>query len=1131
MKILKRLLLINWHYFAHELIEFEQLNYMTGVNASGKSTVIDALQLVLLGDTSGSYFNKSASGKSSRTLISYLCGEIRDDDKGGFKYLRNDRFVSYVVAEFYDDVKGNYFSFGGCFDVHSVNDFVKRFFKFRGRIPENHFMEDNVPFDIPKLKAFLKENQYKDASIYETGKHYRDDVYALLGGLRPKFGDLLKKAVAFNPDNNIQKFITEFVCDNEKNVDVSLMQENIRNYKNLERTAAELERKKSALELISANYSELQKNRDNEKIYKYLVDKSDIDIIEEKLGELKKSAEDLKDKQKQISKDIVCEAEKYDRLQEEYIALKNQYDSDEVNRKIQEIDSETARLKSSIDSAEKEFEKTKSFILSVKNTFIRANNALAQKCNSVETELINGVLLSFLESLRESSENLSVLFEGLNDLTPEHILEYTQGKFEEIINMTDGIKSNANVLYSRIDEEFESIGAKIRELKEEEKNLNNGIYKFPSNAIDLKEAIKAAIKAKSGEDADVVIVAEASEIKNPRWRNAIEGYLNTQKFYIIVPPQYIKTAIRVFDRIKKDKAIYDTGIVDVEKISSKNYAAEKNSLATEIETSNQYVRIYLDYILGRVIKCDNADYIRKFPTSITDDGLLYKNYVVRALNPRLWKNPAIGYNAIKIRLAGIKDEIYSAGKLSNVYSTLKIGIDGCGTLENYSKSDIERFANAAENIMKSNDYMNKILELADEKASFDTANLIVLEERIRAKKQQISDSEREKSNLREESGKVEEQLRSLNEEKIPQTSCLLNDKQTELENNFDFDWVENMGKLRYMQEIAKRGTAENVKEAFPRELSKARNAIDKYDKSLAELRSQYNHDFKMGYDVNSRDNAEFDNALKEINENELPNYLARIEDTKNKAMEEFQEDFLSKLGDNIRSVKRQIMELNRAISSAPFGEDTYSFRVEPNKEYERYYKMITDEMLLNGGYNLMSNQFNIKYKNEIDELFSIITGEGKTSLEHSDYENRIRTFTDYRTYLSFDIDVTNQAGEVQRLSKTIGKKSGGEMQTPFYIAVLASFAQLYRIGRDSKANTARIVIFDEAFSKMDGERIEKSIGLLRKLNFQVILSTPTEKAGDIAPLVDRVLLVLRKGTNSRITYFDKERIGELYDKQ
>lgn len=109
----------------------------------------------------------------------------------------------------------------------------------------------------------------------------------MLGGLRSKFGDLLKKAVAFNPDNDIQKFITEFVCDSEKNVDISLMQENIRNYKNLERTATELERKRTALEQISTSYSELQRNRNNEKIYEYLLDKSEIDIIEVRLDNLK----------------------------------------------------------------------------------------------------------------------------------------------------------------------------------------------------------------------------------------------------------------------------------------------------------------------------------------------------------------------------------------------------------------------------------------------------------------------------------------------------------------------------------------------------------------------------------------------------------------------------------------------------------------------------------------------------------------------------------------------------------------------------------------------------------------------------------------------------------------------------
>mgnify|MGYP002771228836 FL=1 len=58
-------LLINWHYFSQEVLEFEKLTFLTGKTGTGKSTITDALQLVLLADTSGNYFNKSANGKST----------------------------------------------------------------------------------------------------------------------------------------------------------------------------------------------------------------------------------------------------------------------------------------------------------------------------------------------------------------------------------------------------------------------------------------------------------------------------------------------------------------------------------------------------------------------------------------------------------------------------------------------------------------------------------------------------------------------------------------------------------------------------------------------------------------------------------------------------------------------------------------------------------------------------------------------------------------------------------------------------------------------------------------------------------------------------------------------------------
>ena len=72
MKKLKKILLINWLYFGKQVVEFGDINFLTGKNSVGKSTLIDALQVVLLGETSGKNFNKAANDKAARTIAGYL---------------------------------------------------------------------------------------------------------------------------------------------------------------------------------------------------------------------------------------------------------------------------------------------------------------------------------------------------------------------------------------------------------------------------------------------------------------------------------------------------------------------------------------------------------------------------------------------------------------------------------------------------------------------------------------------------------------------------------------------------------------------------------------------------------------------------------------------------------------------------------------------------------------------------------------------------------------------------------------------------------------------------------------------------------------------------------------------------
>ena len=174
MKLLKTVKIINCHYFWNQTLNFEQIVFLTGVNASGKSTLIDAMQVVLLGDTSGRHFNKAAAEKSNRTLRGYLRGELGDSLEGGFHYLRNGRFTSYIVLEFYDDVNDDHFNLGIVFDVFDDGGVDHRFFMLEAPMPENEFIIDNVPMEYKDLNLFFQEHYPNKYKFFDTNRQYQD---------------------------------------------------------------------------------------------------------------------------------------------------------------------------------------------------------------------------------------------------------------------------------------------------------------------------------------------------------------------------------------------------------------------------------------------------------------------------------------------------------------------------------------------------------------------------------------------------------------------------------------------------------------------------------------------------------------------------------------------------------------------------------------------------------------------------------------------------------------------------------------------------------------------------------------------------------------------------------------------
>ena len=95
MKTLTKIRLINWHYFENETINVKNNALLTGVNGSGKSTIIDAITFVI---TAGDQvFNLAASDKSKRDLRGYVKCKLGSLDQ---EYLRDYDLSGHICLEY-----------------------------------------------------------------------------------------------------------------------------------------------------------------------------------------------------------------------------------------------------------------------------------------------------------------------------------------------------------------------------------------------------------------------------------------------------------------------------------------------------------------------------------------------------------------------------------------------------------------------------------------------------------------------------------------------------------------------------------------------------------------------------------------------------------------------------------------------------------------------------------------------------------------------------------------------------------------------------------------------------------------------------------------------------------------------
>lgn len=1098
MKLLKKFLLINWHYIDHELLELENVNFLTGKNASGKSTIIDAMQLLFLGDTNAWYFNKAANERSRRTLKGYLRCEVGDDGETGSRYRRTGDFSSYIVAEFMDTQKRQPFTVGIVFDSYSDDKHEHRFFLMNNSaIPQDHFLRNNVPMSIRDFQAWCKTSNTR-AVFYETNKRYQEEFLGQMGGLRDKFFKLFRKAVPFTPTNDIEEFISEFVCDVTSQVNITEMQQNIRIYRDLEFQAEKVRESIGALGKIDEAWQKWDQENARLLEQQFLYDRAEeqrlLDDLERTEGELQK----LKSTLAELEKEEESLTREQEGKRQEAKTLQAEIERSDIRQKEQNLTQQIARLQQELKECA--------------NRKDRLHNKLTNHLNNW-ADLAQAASRLLPETLAPARELQTVITKGktLLDrqdyLTILNQLPQAEALAQELSNQLADKRRELKQQLEKLENDHKELQGKIRRLEQ-------GIKSFDPRLEKLRDLIQTHVPGSNPR-----IFCELLEITDERWQNAIEGYLHTQKFYLLVEPEAFIPALKVYDREKQKHNLHSFGLVDVEKLIARDIKTRPGSLAEYISTEDSHARALANYLLGRVIGCAQVEEIRNHEVAITPGCMLYQNYVARQLDPQRYRDPFIGKQAIRRQIENAKADL---AKLEEDISKLKEELEKYQAIPQFSSAQnaIDHYREDADHAARIPDLETELKSVHTEREALDLTWLDRQQERVNILEKEAEDLQKRINGINRKTGSAQQALASA-EKQIPFLEGQAGAQRRHIEENYDQTWLEATGEPRFRQELERLKTAEAIKTNFHSQVARTRNQADKSFNILRELRTEYNRVNHMSLDPEARDNTAFANELSKLRETYLREYQDKIKDARQRAERQFREDFISKLRNNIESAQQQLDEVNKTLKNIPFGQERYRFKVQPGKGKRKFYDMIMDDLLLQGN-DLFSGTFQEKHKDALEDLFHRIVPEDNifNADAQTELEKNLEEFTDYRKYLEFDLISTDDEGNETRLSKMLNKRSGGETQNPFYIAVLASFAHVYRTRMQGYNETMRLIVFDEAFNKMDHQRIQESIKLAKRLGLQLVISAPTEKVADIAPLVDRTLCVVRIKSQTSVRHFD-----------
>jgi energy-coupling factor transporter ATP-binding protein EcfA2 len=1071
---LERIRLVNWHNFEDTVIDIGNRCLLAGDNGSGKSTIIDAIQYAMAADLRKARFNAAAGDrKGGRDLAGYVRCKLGADDT---EYHRGDT-VAHVMLEF--SLTGGTETaapsgrgvFVAAVCVEAYTD---------GKVSEHFWLGDAVSIatvpvrtaegnpGIPGIPGIpLVYRQFRDLLagegiiFYDSKRLYLRDFTGRLGVWRRyaeynPYLEAFTRSVSFTPLVSVDRFVCDYILE-DRPVEITTMKDNLESYKEADRQARGAILRIDALKKINLRAAEWRNYQGLILKQEYLKLRIERDLEEQKQQNRLRHLAEVEEKALFLKKEIEVRERQRFEWEQEQRETDMSLAANETHILYQRIEERIGRMEKDLEDAQPRADRYR---------------LLKAQCESLLGRPLG----------KDPGEDIGVV-------------EEEEGKSRAEKEEARRLKNEAVLA--------------LREVLAELADLEKGLLRYPDAPTALREALeKAGISA--------WFLADIAEIDDPAWADAVEGWLNTRRFALLVDSADFQRALEIYDGLPR--SIAGAFLPNLEKMRD----AEKRtgSLAELVSTTSPYARIYLDYVLGEVIRAGIGS-LKKFSFAVTKECMTYGNHTASRIREDVYRRHYLGQAARKERrefllaeserLRGERDRAEAREKEAEAredlfhravrtLTELQFLLPAVGICEKLS-ADLARSR--------------------EELAAVDTRSFRELQEKRDVLVRQIRAAETEINRLHENLGGVSRSAAACREE-LEDIARILEEKERGIR-GFAEEHPLEIGECEgYAEKQIEKNSLQDLANNYESTLKGYRTRVDNLKKEYQNLTQTYDREFNALLSLEPSENDEAGRLLKRLETSELPEYREKIARARQDAEKEFKDHFISRLNELIEEARESFREINEILRSLSFGRDQYRFTLEERNDRRGQIEIIRKAAEIppqeDGLFAQLTDPAELK---AAQDLFERILNANLDSPE-------LRSICDYRTYFHYDIKIketdvidetTGKPMELS-LSKVLREKSGGETQTPYYVAIAASFYRFYKARPES---TVRLVMFDEAFNRMDDERIGKILKFYRDLNIQIISSVPTEKIEAIAPHMDRINLVIRHGFSARVRDFHTEK--------